>query len=78
MVYLTVAQNRIKRQRLHFLGKLGRINIQPFDFSFDVLFLVGQELVNFPISLDERVALEERECLFDLAPLSGLIGVKLG
>jgi len=65
MPYLPMAQDRIKGKRLEFLGKLGGIDIERLDFSFDVLFFIGEELVNFAITVDKRVALQKAQRLLN-------------
>jgi len=73
---LAALDDAVENQRLQFLGDLGRVDLDRLDLLFDVLFLIGQELVQFAIALDVGVLLKQTERLIDPPLVFRQVGVE--
>ncbi len=73
---LAVPKDRVEGKGFQLLADLGRIDIQRLDLSLDVLLFVCQEFVDLAITLNVGFALETRQSVFDLSPLSRLVSLE--
>ena len=55
----------VENQRLQFLCDLRSVDVDRLDLLFDVLFFIGQVLVQLAIALDVGVLLQQTERLLD-------------
>ena len=53
------------------------IYIGVFDFLFDVFFLIGEVFVMGAITLNVSLLFEKAQCLLNIFPVLGVIGIKL-
>src|SRR5690606_9126099 len=73
MLDLAVTEDRSKRQFIELPLNLGGIDGNCLDLGLDVLFLVGEKFIDLAIALDQRLAFQKRQSLFDIAALFGLV-----